>query len=76
MIIHSHIPPNLVDSIRVPLMKDRKVNLSEIKSNLVDSIRVPLVKDRRGNLSEKDNYHPLAITCIFATLFEVFILNR
>ena len=42
----------------------------------MDSIIVPMVKDKKGNLSSKDNYRPLAITCIISKVFEILILNR
>ena len=33
---------------------------------LMDTLLVPLAKDKNGNLSDKDNYRPLAITCIMS----------
>ena len=47
-----------------------------IPVELMDTILVPLVKDKNGNLNDKDNYRPLAITCIISKIFEVLILNR
>lgn len=53
MLIHGHIP-----------------------DSFMDTLLVPLVKDKHGNLSDKDNYRPLAITCIVSKLLEIIILNR
>jgi len=47
-----------------------------IPQSLMDTIIVPLVKDKKGNLNTKDNYRPLAITCIISKIFEILILNR
>ena len=44
--------------------------------NLMDTLIVPMVKDKKGNLTDKDNYRPLAITCIVSKVFEVLILTR
>ena len=47
-----------------------------IPIGLMDTLLVPLVKDKNGVLSDKDNYRPLAITCIISKVLEVLILNR
>lgn len=47
-----------------------------IPSEFMDTILVPLVKDKNGNLSDKDNYRPLALTCILSKILEILILNR
>ena len=43
---------------------------------MMDTFIVPLVKDKKGNLSAKDNYRPLAITCVLPKMLEILILNR
>jgi hypothetical protein len=53
MIIHGHVP-----------------------RQMMDTFIVPLVKDKKGNLSAKDNYRPLAITCVLSKMLEILILNR
>jgi hypothetical protein len=47
-----------------------------IPINFMDTLIILLVKNKKGNLSDKDNYRPLAITCIASKLLELLILNR
>ena len=35
-----------------------------IPKAMLDAIIVPLIKDKLGNISDKDNYRPLALTCV------------
>ena len=42
----------------------------------MDSIIVPLVKDCKGDMTSKDNYRPIALTCISSKIFELLILIR
>ena len=53
MIIHDFLPPNLLDTIIVPI-----------------------IKDKMGDVTDKDNYRPLAITCVASKVFEFIILHR
>ena len=47
-----------------------------IPVSLMDTLLIPLVKDKNGVLSDKDNYRPLAVTCIISKVLEILILNR
>lgn len=47
-----------------------------IPLEFMDTLLVPLIKDKNGNLSDKNNYRPLAITCIISKLMEIVVLNR
>jgi hypothetical protein len=43
---------------------------------MMDSIIIPLLKDNKGDISDKDNYRPIAITCISSKIVELLILQR
>ncbi len=43
---------------------------------LLNTIIVPIIKDKQGNASDKDNYRPLAITCVISKVFEFLVLQR
>ena len=53
MVIHNHLPLNMLDTIIVPLLKDKQ-----------------------GDVTDKDNYRPLALTCIVSKVFEFIMLHR
>ena len=42
---------------------------------LLDTIIVPLIKDKKGDISDKDNYRPIALTCIMSKVFEHVVLS-
>ena len=43
---------------------------------MLDSVIIPLVKNKCGDLSDKNNYRPIAISCIISKVFENIILHR
>ena len=47
-----------------------------LPSSLLDTIIVPLLKDKHGDVTDKDNYRPLALTCVASKVFEFLILHR
>ena len=47
-----------------------------VPSHLMDSIIIPVLKDSKGDIIDKDNYRPVAITCISSKLIELLILHR
>ena len=47
-----------------------------IPSNIMDTILIPLIKDKKGNITNKDNYRPIAITCIMSKILELLVLAR
>ena len=53
MFVHGHIPP--------PLM---------------DTIIIPLVKDNKGDITDRDNYRPIALTCVSSKILELLILDK
>ena len=36
----------------------------------------PIIKDKKGNITSRDNYRPVAITCIASKIFELILLER
>ena len=43
---------------------------------MLNSVIIPLVKNKCGDLSDKNNYRPIAISCIISKVFENIILHR
>jgi len=43
---------------------------------LLDTVLIPLVKDRKGVLTDRNNYRPIAITCVVSKVLESLILNK
>ena len=43
---------------------------------MLDSVFIPLVKNKCGDLSDKNNYRPIAISCIISKVFENIILHK
>ena len=46
-----------------------------LPSRLMETIIVPIVKDNKGILTDKNNYRPIALTCVASKLLEVLILD-
>ena len=42
----------------------------------MDTVIIPLVKDKKGVVTSKDNYRPVAITCISSEIFELLSLQK
>ena len=49
--------------------------LGYLPTRLMETIIVPIVKDNKGVLTEKNNYRPIAFTCVASKLLELLILN-
>jgi hypothetical protein len=47
-----------------------------LPSKLMETIIIPLVKDKKGLITDKDNYRPVAITCVASKLLELLILGH
>jgi len=43
---------------------------------LMDTVIIPLVKDKKGDITDKDNYRPIAITCISSKILELCMLQK
>ena len=46
-----------------------------LPSRLMETIIVPIVKDNKGILTDKNNYRPIALTCVASKLLELLILD-
>ena len=44
--------------------------------DLLDTVIVPLIKDKKGDICDKDNYRPIALTCIMSKIFELVLLSK
>jgi hypothetical protein len=49
---------------------------SYLPESLMDTLIIPLVKDVKGDVTDKDNYRPIAITCISSKIIELVFLSR
>ena len=47
-----------------------------IPEQLMDTILISLVKDKKGIITDKDNYRPVAITCVTSKILELIILDK
>ena len=47
-----------------------------IPQELMDSLIVPLLKDKKGDITDKDNYRPIAITCVISKILESVLLEK
>ena len=43
---------------------------------MLGSVFIPLVKNKYGDLSDKNNYRPIATSCIISKVFENIILHK
>ena len=46
-----------------------------LPTRLMETIIVPIVKDNKGILTDKNNYRPIALTCVASKLLELLILD-
>ena len=44
--------------------------------DLMDTIVISLIKDKKGSITDKDNYRPIAITCVISKVLELLILEK
>lgn len=47
-----------------------------IPLEIMNTVLVPIIKDKKGDITSKDNYRPIAITCILSKLLELLILSK
>ena len=47
-----------------------------IPDSLMQTHVISIVKDKKGDLSDKDNYRPIAITCVASKILELLILEK
>ena len=47
-----------------------------LPDRLMETIIVPIVKDSKGTLTDKNNYRPIALTCVASKLLELLILEK
>ena len=47
-----------------------------IPERFMDTTIIPLLKDIKGDITDKDNYRPIAITCIVSKVLELVILSK
>jgi len=48
---------------------------SYLPNSLMQTVIVPIIKDKRGDVTDKDNYRPIALTCILSKIMEFVILE-
>ena len=49
---------------------------SYLPLDMLDTIITPIVKDKRGDITDKDNYRPIAVTCIASKVLENCIIGK
>ena len=47
-----------------------------LPDRLMETIIVPIVKDSKGTLTDKNNYRPIALTCVASKRLELLILEK
>ena len=47
-----------------------------VPDTLMDSLIVTLLKDKKGDVTDKDNYRPIAITCVSSKVLELLLLEK
>jgi len=47
-----------------------------LPENFMKTCILSLVKDKKANLSDKDNYRPIAITCVFSKVLELIVNEK
>ena len=46
-----------------------------LPTRLMENFIVPIVKDNKSILTDKNNYRPIALTCVASKLLELLILD-
>jgi len=49
---------------------------NHLPSKLMETIIIPIVKDNKGIITDKDNYRPVALTCISSKILELILLHK
>jgi exonuclease III len=47
-----------------------------VPNKLMDTVLISLVKDKKGVMTDKNNYRPIAITCVVSKILELWILDK
>ena len=47
-----------------------------IPQSMMDTVLIPIIKDKKGSVTDRDNYRPVAITCIISKVLELVLLDR
>ena len=47
-----------------------------IPQSMMDTVLIPIIKDKKGSVTDKNNYRPVAITCISSKILELVLLDR
>ena len=69
-----HGSPKL--SLHIHLLFNGLIQHSYVPHDFLSSIITPVVKDNGGNLSDSKNYRPVALSSLFAQLFEHALLQK
>ena len=65
--------PFLYASEKLPVLLSLLFNCVYLPTRLMETIIVPIVKDNKGILIDKNNYRPIALTCVTSKLLELDI---
>ena len=49
---------------------------NHLPATLMNTIISPIIKDKKSSITDKDNYRPIAITCVTSKILELLILKR
>ena len=52
------------------------VNHGYLPVNVLDTVISPIIKDKKGAVTDKDNYRPIAVTCISSKIVEILVLGK
>ena len=47
-----------------------------LSDEIMYTLIIPLLKDKKGDVTSKDNYSPIAVTCILFKVLELIIFCR
>ena len=47
-----------------------------IPKRLMETLIVPIIKDSKGVMTDKDNYRPIALTCVSSKILELLVMHR
>ena len=46
-----------------------------LPSQFMSTVLIPIIKDKKGDVTDRDNYRPIAITCVSSKILELIILQ-
>ena len=47
-----------------------------LPKGFMSTVLIPIVKDKKGDITDRDNYRPIAITCVASKILELIVLER